>query len=398
MLHGSREDISPVLRSRASQEHGAGRPHARSTILVFAPVQPPGVACGVTAAVRTFVASSVSDRYDVGLVSTARPHRERGLAARLLFGLWLVGRTVLQTIRSRAALADIHAVSDRSFLSHAAIMFGVRFAGRPALLRIHGGDFQRVFERATGFQRALIRLILRSATRIVVLSEGWRSRVMSIEPRSKVEVIPNPIDCRPLEGLSARPPRHPRKVLFLANFCERKGHFDALAAIASLASRYPDLVLELAGEDRDAGTKVRLEHEAQRLGIQGNIRFLGTVSGAEKDRAIRDADILILPSHTENMPISVMEGMAAALPVVATAVGAVPEMIEDGKTGFVIEARNPAALAERLEQLLRDPQLARRIGAAAQRHARSTWDAELVAERAMAVYRQFCEARGPRAA
>src|SRR5882672_711177 len=225
----------------------------RPKVLVFGPFLPPEIACGVSSAARAFAGSRVADHYAIELVSTFRPARERGLLQRLAFGVWLGVKTVLTMLRSGAVLADVHAVSDRSLLSHAAVMFGARLAGRPALLRIHGGDFDRVFERADTAQRALIRFILRSATRVIVLSEIWRDRVAAIEQRATVEVIPNSVDCAAFEALAARPQRECRRILFLANFCERKGHFDALEAVGRLAFDFPDLVLTLGGEDRDPG-------------------------------------------------------------------------------------------------------------------------------------------------
>lgn len=358
----------------------------RPKILVYGPFQPSEVACGISAAVRTFAGSRVRNYYDIELFSTFRTNRKRSLFERITFGVWLCAKTVLQMRRSGAVLADIHAVSDRSLLSHAAVMFGARLAGCPALLRIHGGDFHLIFERASGLQRLLTRFILRAATRVVVLSEIWRSRIKMIEPCTAVEVIPNSVDCLSFGQLSIRPPRKCRRILFLANFCERKGHFDAIEAIGKLVSEYPDLVLALGGENRDPGTMERIEREADRLGVRGRIEFLGTVSGDAKDQALRDADILILPSHTENMPVSVIEGMAAALPVIATRVGAVSEMIKDGETGLLLEARDPEALAQRLAQLLSDADLGRRLGRQAQRHAYATWDADLVAERTIELY------------
>ncbi len=369
----------------------------RPKVLVYGPIQPQQVACGVSSAVRAFAGSRASDFYDIELVSTFRLARNRNLFERISFGVWLAIRTATQIIRSGAVLADIHAVSDRSLLSHAAVMFGALLAGRPALLRIHGGDFDRVFNLAGGVQRWLIRFILRSATRVVVLSEGWRGRITTIEPLASIEVIANPVDCRAYDRLSHRSLRPCRRILFLANFCERKGHFDALKAIAKVAPEFPDVVLALGGDDRDPGTRDLLEREAVRLGISDRIAFLGTVSGEAKDLAILDADVLILPSHTENMPISVIEAMAAALPVIATTVGAIPEMIMDDQTGLLIGVRDPDALAERLIRLFRDPALGRRLGQQAQNHARANWDADVLAGRTIALYEQLTARKGAHA-
>lgn len=391
ILSSSQESARPGGGGLAFAENDSGDARAsaaasRPKVLVFGPFQPPEVACGVSSAARAFAASRVRDYYSIELISTFRPHRERKLPERLAYGIWLGIRTIWRTARSGAVLTDIHAVSDRSLLSHAAVMFGALLAGRRALLRIHGGDFHRVFERVGGPHRALIRFILRAATRVVVLSEIWRDRIRAIEPRAAVEVIPNSVDCSALSTLAVRPQRACKRILFLANFCERKGHFDALEAISRLAPRYPGLVLALGGEDRDPGTRMRLEIEAERLGIRQQVEFLGVVSGQAKVQALHDADVLILPSHTENMPVSIMEGMAAGLPVIATTVGAIGEMIEDGETGFLIGPRDPAALAERLERLLRDANLARAIGRKAQAHACRTWDINVVAENNLSLY------------
>ena len=292
--------------------------------------------------------------FDIELHSTYRTPRSRTIAERLIYGIWLACKTMIQMIRTGAVLADIHAVSDRSLLSHAALMFGAQLAGRPAVLRIHGGDFDRVFEQAGAIQSRLIRLILRSASRTIVLSEGWRSRISAIEPKAKVEVIPNPVDCTAYERLSFRPIRKCRRILFLANLCTRKGHFDAIQALSKVAAEFPDIVLVLAGEDRDPGTRDLLDRELRKLNIRDRVEFVGTVSGVAKEKEIRNADVLILPSHTENMPVSLIEGMAAALPVIGTNVGAIPEMIKDGKTGFVVKVRDADALARRIADLCRD--------------------------------------------
>jgi glycosyltransferase involved in cell wall biosynthesis len=367
---------------------------AQPRVLVYGPFQPPEVACGISSAVRAFAGSRVREHYALEYISTFRAPRSRSLPERLAWGAWLVVRTLAQALRAGAAIVDVHAVSDRSLLSHAAILFGARLAGRPALLRIHGGDFDRVFEQAGGAHRALIRLILRAASRVVVLSEGWRGRLLAIEPLARIAVVPNSVDCRAIEAAAARAPRPRRRVLFLANFAERKGHFDALQALARLAPRYPDLRLVLGGEDRDPGTRSRLEREAAGLGVGHQLEFLGTVSGAAKDREFSAADVLILPSHTENMPVSVIEGMAAGLPVVATRVGALGEMIEDGRTGLLIPPRDPAALAAALERLFEDPAFATRLAEGGRRHARATWDAEVVAARNLELYAELLGASG----
>jgi glycosyltransferase involved in cell wall biosynthesis len=392
VIDGSGPQRTPsVEQDRAGERvlSAADERASKPAVLVFGPLQPEQVACGVSSAMRAFADSCVRERYRIAIHSTFRPARKRNIVQRLAHGVRLLVSTAFRMLRSGAVVADIHAVSDRSLLSHAAVMFGALLVRRPAILRIHGGDFHRTFETAGGAERRLIRLILRAASRLVVLSEIWRGRVAAIQPLARIEVIPNPVNCAQLAKLGGRSPRPCRRILFLANFCERKGHFDAIEALALVVPRYPDVLLVLCGEDRDEGAMARIQARCAELGITANVLFRGTVSGAAKDEEFRLADVLILPSHTENMPISVIEGMAAGLPVVASSVGAVPEMIRHGETGLLVTAQRPAELASSLESLLADSGLGRRIGATAARVACDTWDADVVACRTIAVYQQL---------
>lgn len=354
----------------------------RRKVLVFGSFAPPSVPCGITTAVHNFVQSPIRTRYDLTVVSTFRGgggKRERNVVRRLAYGLYLGFIATLRIVISGAHLVDVHVVSSRDFLKHGAVLMAAKLAARPSVLRIHGGDFDCVFANSGALGRAIIRWILRLPDRVVLLSRSWAEKLKRIEPRTKSCVVPNPIDCREFCEVAGERPASANSVLLLGNLCERKGHFDALEAAAIVLASHPDVDFLFAGAERDKGALKQLERRAQELQIKANIRFLGPVFGEAKDAAFATAGILILPSHTENMPLSIMEGMAAGLPVIASKVGAVPEMIEDGVTGFLFESRDCPALAARIAALLEDPDLRREMGARARRAAEQLWDTEVVA-------------------
>lgn len=139
-----------------------------------------------------------------------------------------------------------------------------------------------------------------------------------------------------------------------------KGHADLLVAFAQLASSVPAAELLLAG---DGPERARLESLAAELGIGARVRFLGIRRDLE--RVLPALDLFALPSHTEGCPTALQEAMAYGLPSVATAVGAVPELVRDGLEGRLVPARTPALLSQAMLDLLIRPEALNTMGRAA---------------------------------
>ncbi len=147
------------------------------------------------------------------------------------------------------------------------------------------------------------------------------------------------------------------------------------------------LVLEVFG---DGGERASLESRAARLGVDA--RFHGFV--ADLPARLGGLDLFVLPSRGDNLPLAVMEAMAAGLPVVATRVGGVPELVADGATGLVVEPDDVAALAGAIGALARHPGQRRAYGEAGARRMRECFAPEAVAQRMVALYRELCGGSG----
>jgi glycosyltransferase involved in cell wall biosynthesis len=117
-------------------------------------------------------------------------------------------------------------------------------------------------------------------------------------------------------------------------------------------------------------------------------RFHGFVS--DMAGAFASLDVLVQPSRADTLPLSVLEAMAAGLPVVGTRVGGIPEEVEDGVTGFVVEPENPSALAAALDSLAGDATRRRELGEAGRSRAAEKFSAEGVARRTVELYRELC--------
>jgi glycosyltransferase involved in cell wall biosynthesis len=139
-----------------------------------------------------------------------------------------------------------------------------------------------------------------------------------------------------------------------------------MEAVAALRPAVPDVRLVCAGEgERDAA----LRH-AERLGIADAVRFTAWVGPSGKRALLETASVLALPSYEEAMPLGLLEAMAAGVPVVATPVGGIPEILVDGASGFLVAPGDTATLQRLLRKLLLDRQLAARLGAAARESVR----------------------------
>jgi glycosyltransferase involved in cell wall biosynthesis len=179
----------------------------------------------------------------------------------------------------------------------------------------------------------------------------------------------------------------PPTVGVTANLRPVKGLDVLLDAAARLADAYPGLAVQVAGEGE---MRPALEEAVRERGLGGRFRLLGAV--ADVPAFLSRLDVAVLPSRSEGMSNALLEYMAGGRPVVATAVGAAPELIEDGVHGLLVPAGDAGRLAEAIGGLLRRPDWARRLGEAARRRARDRYSREAMVER----FTDFYERLGAR--
>lgn len=159
-------------------------------------------------------------------------------------------------------------------------------------------------------------------------------------------------------------------ILAVGRLSYEKGTADLLRAAAVLSNTkgVPDFRVVVVGDGPERESLVRL---ASRLGIEAEVTMAGFQRDTKPYYSI--ATLLAVPSHTEGSPNVVLEGMAAGLPIAATAVGGVPEILEDGLTGLIVPPRNPDAMADAILRILTDPEMRFRLGAGARLQAESNF-------------------------
>jgi glycosyltransferase involved in cell wall biosynthesis len=230
--------------------------------------------------------------------------------------------------------------------------------------------------------------VCRRAGRVIAVSNAIRRRAIERDrvPPERVTVVPNAVapaaapDHSPPDlpdGLCGRP-----LVGVVARHQPEKGVQTFLKAAARVALRFPETRFPIIG---DGPLRGELELLAERVGLSGRAFFLGFRSDASS--IMRSLDVLVVPSRTEGSPLVTLEAMAAGVPVLASAVGGIPDQIRHESEGLLVPPGDPVALSDALLRLLEDPGFARALGEAGSLRAATEFGYATMLRRIEAVYR-----------
>jgi len=258
-------------------------------------------------------------------------------------------------------------------LIHADVLGGVaaRLAGVPVVVSTKHG--YENYDRTSRAYR-LAGLTARWTRKVITISDALSRKVAEVEriPTEKLTTIhygidsavPGPEPSREAVRRSLGVPPEAFAVLSTGRLVPVKGYPYLIEAVGKLRARGSAVVLLIAGDGPDRAV---LQAQAERLGVADSVRFLGW--RADVSSLLAGADAFALATLGEGFGLAILEAMAQRLPVVATRVVAVPEIVQDGETGLLVPPRDPAALAEALLALERDADLRRRFAAAGHRRA-----------------------------
>jgi glycosyltransferase involved in cell wall biosynthesis len=266
-----------------------------------------------------------------------------------------------------------------------------RSLGVPALLTAHGWNFTPgIAPLPAAVYRQIERAVGRITTRIITVSEYDRRLALDagLTSADRVVAVHNGIPDIPVE-LRARPDRAPTRLIMIARFEAQKDHPTLLHALAGLR----DLAweLDLVGDGPLLG---RMESLAADLGLRERVHFLG--QRMDVPRLLAGAQLSLLVTNWEGLPLSILEAMRAGLPVIATDVAGIGEAISEGETGYLIPRGDVELLRERLARLLGDARLRLDQGRAARARYERHFTLDQFVDRTLAVYQDVLEERTSR--
>jgi glycosyltransferase involved in cell wall biosynthesis len=245
----------------------------------------------------------------------------------------------------------------------------LRKAGRRPIAHVH------VSTAPTGARRALARRLGRIVPDRVTISP-WSEEALA---RAGVEArcIFNPVPVEP-DGAATPGGEGPLRLLFVGAYGARKGCPELVDALARAQRAGIRAELTFLGKERRRGEETRLRRLAERHGVADAIRWAGVVPREAVGAFYRDADAVCLPSHGEGVPMTLLEGMAFGLPVLATRGGGIPDLVDEA-SGILVEPGDAGALAEAIATLAADPARRARMGEAARRRALAVGDPHAIA-------------------
>jgi glycosyltransferase involved in cell wall biosynthesis len=220
---------------------------------------------------------------------------------------------------------------------------------------------------------------VRRAKFVACISHFARSQAMVFAPQeawNKLHVVHCGVS--PEQFTPVKHERRGSRLLFVGRLAAVKGLPVLLEAVAQLAKQRPDLTLVVAGDGPD---RAKLEAQARRLDIAPNVEFRGYQSQAQVRELLQQTDVFAMASFAEGVPVVLMEAMAAGVPVVATRIAGVPELVDDGVSGFLVPPGEPLTLAEKIELLLDEPATRNHFGAAGRKKVEREFNIATEAEK-----------------
>jgi glycosyltransferase involved in cell wall biosynthesis len=198
----------------------------------------------------------------------------------------------------------------------------------------------------------------------------------------KVSVVPNTVDTlkfRPFSGEEKRD--GVIRVGFIGRLISNKGPQYLVEAVPHIIREFSNVKFQVAG---NGPLLQELEHRVQQLGVEDSVHFLGTVPSNVE--FMQSCDIMVRPSLTEGMPLTVLEAMACGVPTVASRVGGTPEILRDGETGLLVEPRNVCELVSQISKLVTDPLLRTAMGTRAREFVEQNYGWDQVGRQMSAIY------------
>ena len=290
---------------------------------------------------------------------------------------WVYGFNFLMVVKALTAVPRPHIIHVHDWLAAPAGVALKHLFKSPLIVTIHATEHGRSRGSITRPMQHQIHYwewrVCYEAWRVIVCSESMKHEVVEAFslPRDKLLVLPNGVELeeldshRPFEGERSRYALPWEKIVFFAGRHVYDKGVDVLVEAARiLLSKRQDVKFIIAG---DGPMRLHLMWLASTYGLGDKIYFTGRLSDEELYRAYKLADMVVIPSRYEPFGIVALEAMASGRPVVASRVGGLSEVVVDGETGILVQPGDPYSLAQAIEVLLDNPQLAREMGARGRR-------------------------------
>ncbi len=364
-------------------------------VLLSGHLPPPVTGIGIY--YQTLLSSSLPKRVNLRFIDTSlrrRPGSETGKWSPLnvVSAIGDCLRFARAVLTQRPEICHIATTYGLSFLKHSICVLIARILGSKVLLHPHCSLYF-LYERKGKTWQWFVREVIGLCHGVAVLSKEWNT-LQEIIPGCRLYYLPNAIDLQIYarvgqEKIESEADKSCLRVLYLGHIGQEKGSFDLVCAARTVLEEDRPVVFDIVGQEQAAGDLQRLMTEIRDAGLETFIHVRAPVVGAEKIELFRSADLFVYPSYHEGMPMAIMEAMACGLPIIATRVGGVPDLICSGLTGLLVPPGQPDQLANAIRQLAVNPQLRKSMQVRSFQWAHANFDIENLVSRLVQIYRML---------
>ncbi len=304
--------------------------------------------------------------------------------------IWLAlsqyARFLRDLYRFRPQIVHIHTSQGLGWLKDSFYVVVSNLFGCKIVLHVHAAEYDQLYGKKPRLWQQYTRKIMNMADAVIAVSAEWKKALAAIVPADRIYTFKPCLDVAVFEQKRPLPANGTVNAFFMGTVGGRKGTFDLVEAMGRPPVQQTSLHTWIAGDEEKQGDLQKISATLDALQLAEKCELVGTVQGERKAQLLRDADIFVLPSYNEGLPFAIIEAMAAGLPVVATPVGGIPEIIRDGENGFLVSPGDVDGLAERLAQLAIDPALRQTMGEHNRRYAERELDIRPYTQRLLNLY------------
>lgn len=339
---------------------------SKPTILIVGPIPPPcgGIATGVLNLLKSDL------QKDFRLISiknsTARPSAKKGKIdfLNVTYFLGQFFRFIITIIFVRPQIVQIEATYGVSFLKNSFFVILAKILGRKIILSLYGGQADSFYNNLPSIGKKYVKYILFCCDKIRIefkqRKDFFVKKIGLVE--SKILILPNAVYLNEPPMKDIKPTEEELNLLFVGWLLKEKGVFDLLKGIEILKQKSYKFKIKIVGPEGRVGELKRVLDDIQKRNLINIVEVTGEKPSYEMESFYSNADIFILPSYTEGLPYAILEAMSYKLPIISTNIGALPEVIEEGVNGFLIEPGNVKTLTEKIEILAKNKKLREKMG------------------------------------
>jgi len=299
----------------------------------------------------------------------------------IYFTSFLIKYLYVLIFSSSIKIIHVHSSYNGSFFRKAIILYLAKFFNKKTIFHLNGSQFNIFYEKSFGLIKALIRFTLNKTDLILVVSEQWKKDIEAKHINSRIEILYNPVLVQEIQ--KQKEESDLVKALFMGKIGHRKGAYDVLEAAKLIND--PKIKITLYGD----GETQKLKDLAEKFNLEQNIRIADWISDDKINEAYQNADIYILPSYNEGLPLSVLEAISRGIPVISTNIGGIPEAVKNEVNGFLIEPGDYNLLADKILLLANNKLLRDQMGAEGYKIAKDKFDVNIIINKLMTFYKEL---------